>query len=485
MRHGHARGEREAAGERAVRAAEHARAMPGLVKHPAPGCGHPSMRQSAGPTQRHELLHPIPPVRLRLRVEVVVAEPGRVRVAESTGDDLARAAQQTAADEDRVEEALVHPEPVERDHGNPVGQRLDRRRRAHRDQTGGGLESGRHRRVREHEIRRAAPREETGVRIAVEGGDRCALLRPSGHEGLRGEDDVRRPGSTDRPGCSADRTFRQSDAARTPGEPSGRRGFPESAAAPPLPPPREGQGRQSERRPHPDARAELGEGTALAVRVHDQQVGVPAVVERPALGRDRHTGEPRDGHGAMRQRIDDSAEEADERSPAGEQHDVRTLRLQPFAHTVEVQPRDRVGAEPGPRQRGALLGRTHRQLRAHQQELRPQVGHGTQQRRRPLHEGVGVRDAHDAHPGAGGHAGTRRSFAIGARSLSNTRLTPSPTALSMTRMSRTRCSRPPGSSDAAWSEPHIVRSSVMWRSTATAPIATAASEICRPRSCPE
>lgn len=49
-------------------------------------------------------------------------------MAEPAGDDLARAAQQTAADEDRVEETLVHPEAVERDHGDPVGQRLDRRR---------------------------------------------------------------------------------------------------------------------------------------------------------------------------------------------------------------------------------------------------------------------------------------------------------------------------------------------------------------------
>ena len=50
----------------------------------------------------------------------------------------------------------------------------------------------------------------------------------------------------------------------------------------------------------------------------------------------------------------------------------------------------------------------------------------------------------------------------------------------MVRMSRTRRCRPGGSTEAAWSEPHMARSRVMCRSTKTAPSATAASVVCRP-----
>ena len=60
-----------------------------------------------------------------------------------------------------------------------------------------------------------------------------------------------------------------------------------------------------------------------------------------------------------------------------------------------------------------------------------------------------------------------------------------PSASSTTAMSRMSVSMPLGSSEAAWSPPFMVRSSVMWRSTTLAPIATAASEICRPFSWPE
>ena len=55
----------------------------------------------------------------------------------------------------------------------------------------------------------------------------------------------------------------------------------------------------------------------------------------------------------------------------------------------------------------------------------------------------------------------------------------------MTRMSRTRRRMPSGSTDAAWSEPHMARSRVMCRSTMTAPMATAATVVCRPTSWPE
>ena len=44
---------------------------------------------------------------------------------------------------------------------------------------------------------------------------------------------------------------------------------------------------------------------------------------------------------------------------------------------------------------------------------------------------------------------------------------------------------PLGSSEAAWSEPHIDRSSVICRSTTQAPNATAAEDEGMPVSCPE
>ena len=42
--------------------------------------------------------------------------------------------------------------------------------------------------------------------------------------------------------------------------------------------------------------------------------------------------------------------------------------------------------------------------------------------------------------------------------------------------------KPSGSTDAAWSDPHMARSSVMWRSTMHAPITCAASVAARPTS---
>jgi hypothetical protein len=68
---------------------------------------------------------------------------------------------------------------------------------------------------------------------------------------------------------------------------------------------------------------------------------------------------------------------------------------------------------------------------------------------------------------------------------SYTRFTPSPSADSSTRMSRTKRFRPPGSTLAAWSVPHIARSRVMWRSTRQAPKHTAATVVGRPTSWPE
>ncbi len=297
----------------------------------------------------------------------------------------------------------MHPEAVERDHGDPVGQRLDRRRRAHRDQTGGGLERGRHRRVREHEVRRAARREETGVRITVEVGlglpGRDRTLTTTRRDGSASAARTRMAAIAAR---SSGRRGTRACAAKTTSVAPGRRtaaGVPSTGrsarAMPPAPrralrPPRTpGDGCHSTARDParragsperaasaPDALAELGEGTAFAVRVHDQQVGVSPVVERPALGGDRHAGEPRDGHRTMPQCIDDSAQEADERSPPGEQHHVRALDFEPSGHALEVEPRDVEGAEAGARQRRILLRGAHRQRRAHQQELRSQVGHG-------------------------------------------------------------------------------------------------------------
>ena len=73
----------------------------------------------------------------------------------------------------------------------------------------------------------------------------------------------------------------------------------------------------------------------------------------------------------------------------------------------------------------------------------------------PLDVRVGVGEPTMRSRSHGVTRGTRRSFAIGASSPGKTRFTPSPSAVSMTRMSRTRCCRPVGSSDAAWSDaPH-------------------------------
>lgn len=56
---------------------------------------------------------------------------------------------------------------------------------------------------------------------------------------------------------------------------------------------------------------------------------------------------------------------------------------------------------------------------------------------------------------------TRRSRSMIGISVGMTVLAPSPSAASTSRMSRTSRMRPLGSSDAAWSDPHIALSSVM------------------------
>ncbi len=65
-----------------------------------------------------------------------------MRMPEPPGDDLAPTAEQPAPHEHRVQQALAHPEGVERDHGHSERGGLDRRGRAHRDETGGRLQSG-------------------------------------------------------------------------------------------------------------------------------------------------------------------------------------------------------------------------------------------------------------------------------------------------------------------------------------------------------
>src|SRR5205814_7029205 len=80
--------------------------------------------------------------------------------------------------------------------------------------------------------------------------------------------------------------------------------------------------------------------------------------------------------------------------------------------------------------------------------------------------------------------GTRRSFWRWTSSAACTRLTPSPSERSMSRMLETRRISPPISTEAAWSLPHRARSRVMCRSTKVAPRFTAAQVGGSPVSCP-
>src|SRR6185295_6278469 len=80
---------------------------------------------------------------------------------------------------------------------------------------------------------------------------------------------------------------------------------------------------------------------------------------------------------------------------------------------------------------------------------------------------------------------TPRSFFNEPCSDSYTFFTPSPHASSVTRMYWTRRANPPGSTEAAWSVPHMARSSVRWRSTMHAPSATATVDGTSPTSWPE
>ncbi len=107
-------------------------------------------------------------------------------------------------------------------------------------------------------------------------------------------------------------------------------------------------------------------------------------------------------------------------------------------------PPSAVRIEVGPRRR--------RQTAPHTPELAPEAPRGL--RRRPPRLSGFVRRRH-------GQPSTRRSFDSGASSPGKTFFTPSPMACSMMRMSRHSEMKPLGSSDAAWSEPHMVRSSVM------------------------
>lgn len=86
---------------------------------------------------------------------------------------------------------------------------------------------------------------------------------------------------------------------------------------------------QRRRHLHADPVAQLGERAFLTMGVHDEQVGVAAVLQGAALGGDRHPRQPRDDHRAVRERVDQASHQAHERPAPGEQDDVGPLPLEP------------------------------------------------------------------------------------------------------------------------------------------------------------
>ena len=136
---------------------------------------------------------------------------------ESPRHDIIGTAEQAASDEHRVQQRLFNAERVERDDRDAAGDRLDRCRRADRDQPLGTRQRESHRLVREDEVRRPV-RKQLSVGVALEvrlgltraraqlhhdptvrargGGpaqdaDQLLALVPlSGHQCLRGEDQI-------------------------------------------------------------------------------------------------------------------------------------------------------------------------------------------------------------------------------------------------------------------------------------------------------
>nr|WP_175987735.1 hypothetical protein [Microbacterium ihumii] len=392
--------------------------MPGGAQRSPASGRHGLRRQRSAPAEHHELLDAHPPFRLLGGVEVVVLHPRGVGMPEPARDDIIRPGEQAAAREHGVQELLLDTERVERDDRDAAGDRLDRRRRTDSDQSFGARERESHRLVREHEVR-GSVREQLGIRIAFE--VRLGLPRPRAqlhddppvrprfsrasqdtgellplvalrrNERLRGEHEIRAPmlalghehAAGVRTGCADGiRPFRP--APRRPREPTLRRSRP-----------RIGEGGEGHRHAHAEAVGERLERPDLAVRMQHEQVGLAAVLECSAQRRDRHSRQAADDDRPPPQAVDDPGDEPHERSPSGEDDDVGQVPVQPSGELVEPQACDRIGAEDGTGQSHVLLLAADRQRRPHEQHVPADAGHRIQQRRRPLHEGVGIRDRDD------------------------------------------------------------------------------------------
>ena len=200
---------------------------------------------------------------------------------------------------------------------------------------------------------------------------------------------------------------------------------------------------------------------ALAPAVGDEHVEVPAGAHRPLPHGKADAGKSGDrpwtpdrGDGGQHRR-----DGGERRSRQRQQQGVRAVGHDPAAQ--RPQP---VSSNGHRRQAGAGNGRVQLAVRRRDHRLdQAQLALPRRRRRlqrpgRPLDVRIALGDGEEPH---GAIQPTLRRRARGASSPGKTRLTPSPRAVSTMRMSRTRWVRPCGSTDAAWSEPHIVRSSVM------------------------
>lgn len=399
-------------------------------------------------------------------MEVVVLEPLRCRSPEGAEEQGGTRGEHAAAHQGHVDLPVPHPEVVDRQARHTAGDCLEHRRRADRGQPHRSLQVPGHRPALDHEVARHRDAleeqllQELLVRELLDVGLRLAVTRPYLDDdgqvrlGPRGLDEPVEHPSTVTLG-RGDHCLGREDDAVTHGRRCRRRHV-LTVQGPTL---QEGQRRELEAVPA----VGLRELAQLPVAVDDEHVRTSAVAQARRLHRHGDAGEAADDHRPGPQLTEQPAQHLDRHAPRGTDDDVRCPRPQDVDQPV---PADQLGIgrrEPTAGQRLGELTRARLGVAPQHHEPNPPVlGHLSGQGRPPLDVGVGVRDEQGfRHTAAAATSVTRRRRLSWACSPGSTRLTPSPRAFSMMRMSRTRSMNACGSRLADWSEPHMARSSVM------------------------
>lgn len=262
---------------------------------PHPRCGRQGLLRSLG----DERLYPGQPGVLGGSVEVVVAQPGRLRQVELVSHDVGQSPEQAAALERGVDQLVADAEVGEHDAGHAARRCLQRRSAAHGHESARATQMVGHRLGGDHQV--GGPRRELGQQALVRHSTAVGLGLAADGAGL---DHVGQVGVGN--GGLGEPTQDQQPVVAVRGDQ--RLGGEDDLVS--LEHAGGGGGVRGHLCQHRQAgEAESGRTGAgctgdlgdLALAVHQPQIGWATVVEVVGLRRQRDAGEPRHDHRALRQ----------------------------------------------------------------------------------------------------------------------------------------------------------------------------------------